>query len=149
MLLNPRSTTFSAARFSSMKGRNPSPQNVGIISSNFISINKDALTHLLVYDDNILKDSTNTFVLNSIIEYITSTKCCYNPLISFDLVNINTHLSWQLIFWVYVIVLIFCVFWDFQFIYSTLSNNFSFLSYKVNSPGFVLNVSIWCICLYV
>ena len=35
---------------------------------------EDALTHLLLYGNNTLADVTNTFLLNSVIEYITSTK---------------------------------------------------------------------------
>ena len=37
-------------------------------------MNEDALTHLLLYGDNILTDNKNTFLLNSVTEYITSTK---------------------------------------------------------------------------
>ena len=39
------------------------------------------LTHLLLYDNNTLMDKTNTFLLNSVIEYITSKKRFTNPLI--------------------------------------------------------------------
>ena len=44
-------------------------------------MNEDALTHLLLYGDNTLTDNTNTFLLNSVIEYITSTKRFNDPLI--------------------------------------------------------------------
>ena len=45
------------------------------------SKNKDPLTHFLVHDDNTFTDSTNAFLLNSAIEYITSRKCFNDPLI--------------------------------------------------------------------
>ena len=41
---------------------------------------EDALTHLLLYGNNTLADVTNTFLLNSVIEYITSTKHFNDPL---------------------------------------------------------------------
>ena len=44
-------------------------------------MNEDALTHLLFYVDNTLTDNTNTFLLNSLIEYITATKRFNDPLI--------------------------------------------------------------------
>ena len=44
-------------------------------------MNEDALTHLLLYGDNTLTDNTNTFLLNSVIEYITSAKPFNDPLI--------------------------------------------------------------------
>ena len=39
-----------------------------------LSKNEDALTRLLLYGDNTLTDNTNTFLLNSVIEYIISAK---------------------------------------------------------------------------
>ena len=56
-------------------------QNVRIVNPDFLSMNKDLLTHLLLYGDNTLTDNTNTFLLNSFIEYITSTKRFNDPLI--------------------------------------------------------------------
>ena len=56
-------------------------QNVRTINPNLLSINEDALTHLLLYGNNTLTDKTNTFLLNSVIEYITSTKRFNDPLI--------------------------------------------------------------------
>ena len=56
-------------------------QNVRIVNPNLISTNKDVLTHLLLYGDNTLTDNTNTFLLNCVIEYKTSTKCLNDPLI--------------------------------------------------------------------
>ena len=44
-------------------------------------MNQDVLTHLLLHGDNTLTDSTITFLLNSVIEYITSTKHFNDPLI--------------------------------------------------------------------
>ena len=55
-------------------------QNVRTDNPNPLSKNEDALTHLLLYGDNTLTDNTNTFLLNSVIEYITSTKR-YNDLL--------------------------------------------------------------------
>ena len=48
---------------------------------NLLSMNEDALTHLLLYADNTLMDNTNTFLLNSVIEYIISTKRFNDPLV--------------------------------------------------------------------
>ena len=39
-----------------------------------LSTKEDALTHLLLYGNNTLRDNTNTLILNSIIKYMTSTK---------------------------------------------------------------------------
>ena len=44
-------------------------------------MNDDALTHLLLYGDNTLTENRNNFLLNSVIEYTTSTKRFNNPLI--------------------------------------------------------------------
>ena len=49
-------------------------QNVRNVNPNDFSMNEGALTHLILYGDNILTDNTNAFLLNSFIEYITSTK---------------------------------------------------------------------------
>ena len=43
--------------------------NYLLISS---SHNEHALAYLLLYGDNILTDSTNTFLLNYVVEYVTS-----------------------------------------------------------------------------
>ena len=56
-------------------------QNVRIVNPDLLSINEDALTHLLLYGDNSLTDNTNTFILNSVIEYIISTEGFSDPLI--------------------------------------------------------------------
>ena len=56
-------------------------QNVRIVNPNLLSINEDVLTHLLLYGDVSLTDNTNTFLLNSVIEYITSAERFNNPLI--------------------------------------------------------------------
>ena len=56
-------------------------QNVRNVHPNLPSMNKDALTHLLLYGNNTLTDNANTFLLNSVIEYITSTKHFNDPLI--------------------------------------------------------------------
>ena len=56
-------------------------QNVRNVNPSLLSMNEDALTHLSLYGDNTLTDNTNTFLLNSVIEYITSTKRFNNPLI--------------------------------------------------------------------
>ena len=44
-------------------------------------MNEDMLTLLLLHGDNNLTDNTNAFLLNSVIEYITSTNRLNNPLI--------------------------------------------------------------------
>ena len=44
-------------------------------------MNEDVLTHLLLYGDNGLMGNTNNFLLNSVIEYMTSTKRFNDPLI--------------------------------------------------------------------
>ena len=62
-------------------GRHSLLKNVGNINPNFLSINEDALTDLLLHGNNTLTDNTNTFLLNPVIEYITSTKRFNNPLI--------------------------------------------------------------------
>ena len=54
-------------------------QNVRIVDPNFLS--KDTFTSLLLYGDNTLTDNIDTFLLNSVIEYITSTKRFEDPLI--------------------------------------------------------------------
>ena len=55
-------------------------QNIGTINSNLLYMNEDVLTHLLLFDDNTLTDSTDTFLLNWAIEYITSPKRFHDPL---------------------------------------------------------------------
>ena len=42
--------------------------------TNLQSMNEDTLNYLLLYGDNNLKDKTNTFLLNSVTQYLTSTK---------------------------------------------------------------------------
>ena len=49
-------------------------QNVKNVNPNLLSMNEDALTHVLLYGNNTLTDNPNTFLLNSVIEYIASTK---------------------------------------------------------------------------
>ena len=44
-------------------------QNVRNFNRNLLSMNEDALTHLILYGDNTLTDNTSTFLLNSVIEY--------------------------------------------------------------------------------
>ena len=44
-------------------------------------MNEDALTLILLCEDNALTDSTNKFLLNSVIESVTSTKRFNDPLI--------------------------------------------------------------------
>ena len=44
-------------------------------------MNEDALADLLLYRDNILTDYRNTYLLNSVTEYIASTKTFDDPLI--------------------------------------------------------------------
>ena len=56
-------------------------QNVRIVKPNLLSMNENALTHLLLYGDNTLTDIRNTFLVNSFIEYITSTKLFNDSLI--------------------------------------------------------------------
>ena len=51
-----------------------------IVNANLLSMNDDALTHLSLYGDNTLTGKTNTFLLNSVIEYETSTKRFNDPL---------------------------------------------------------------------
>lgn len=73
---NPLSTSFSTAEIS-----------ISIINSYILLVNEDAMTNLLLYDDNALTDTTNTFLLNSVLEYKTSIKKFWQ---SFDLVVIYT-----------------------------------------------------------
>ena len=49
-------------------------QNIRNVDPNLLAMNEDTLTHLSLYGDNTLMDNTNTFLLNYVIEYITSTK---------------------------------------------------------------------------
>ena len=56
-------------------------QNVRTVNPNSLYMNEDALTHLLLYGDNTLTHNTNTFLLNSVIEYITLTKRFNDPLL--------------------------------------------------------------------
>ena len=55
--------------------------NFRIVNPNPLSMNDDVSIHLLLYDDNTYTDNTNTFLLNSVIEYITSRKRFNDPLI--------------------------------------------------------------------
>ena len=41
--------------------------------------NENSLTQLLLYGDRNMSDHTNTFLWNSAINYIVSTKCFDNP----------------------------------------------------------------------
>ena len=56
-------------------------QNVRIVNPDLLSMNEGVLTHLLLYDDNTLTDNTNTFLLNSVIENITSSTNRFNDLL--------------------------------------------------------------------
>ena len=74
MLLKPLSTAFSAAQILSMKS-SPSCKLLEL------SIHeRDGLTYLLLYSHNTLTDSTNILFLNSVTEYVTSTKRFDDPL---------------------------------------------------------------------
>ena len=44
-------------------------------------MNEETLTFLLLYDDNSLTDSTNTILLNSVIENVTWAKRFEDPFI--------------------------------------------------------------------
>ena len=57
-------------------------QNVRIINPNLLSMSKDKLTHLLLYGAHSLTDITNSFLLNSVIEYKTPAIRFNNPLVS-------------------------------------------------------------------
>ena len=59
----------------------PPQLNVRFINPNNLSMNEDALADLLLYGDNILTDYRNTYLLNSVTEYIASTKTFDDPLI--------------------------------------------------------------------
>ena len=54
-------------------------------------MNEDASTHILLYGDNNLTDNTNNLLLDSVIEYITSTKLFSDPL------NKKSNSTWRLI----------------------------------------------------
>ena len=56
-------------------------ENVRIVNQNSLCMNEDAFIHLLLYDKNTLTDNINIFLLNSVIEYITSAKRFNDPLI--------------------------------------------------------------------
>ena len=56
-------------------------QNVRIINSDLLFMNEETLTFLLLYDDNSLTDSTNTILLNSVIENVTWAKRFEDPFI--------------------------------------------------------------------
>ena len=56
-------------------------QNVRIIDSDLLFMNEETLTFLLLYDDNSLTDSTNTILLNSVIENVTWAKRFEDPFI--------------------------------------------------------------------
>ena len=74
------STNYYLLHCSNFKNeRQPLLQNVRIVDPNFLS--KDTLISLLLYGDNTLTDNIDTFLLNSVIEYITSTKRFEDPLI--------------------------------------------------------------------
>ena len=42
-------------------------QNLRIVNPNLLSMNEDALTHLLLYCDNTLTDKTSTFLLTLLL----------------------------------------------------------------------------------
>ena len=56
-------------------------QNVRIINSDLLFMNEETLTFLLLYDDNSLTDSTNTILLNSVIENVTWARRFEDPFI--------------------------------------------------------------------
>ena len=56
-------------------------ENFRIVNPDLLSMNEDALTHLLLHGNNTLTDNTNTFLLNSVTENIISTKRLNDPLI--------------------------------------------------------------------
>ena len=56
-------------------------QNVRIIDSDLLFMNEETLTFLLLYDDNSLTDSTNTILLNSVIENVTWARRFEDPFI--------------------------------------------------------------------
>ena len=56
-------------------------QNVGIINSDLLFMNKETFNFLLLYDDNSLTDSTNAILLNSVIENVTWAKRFEDPFI--------------------------------------------------------------------
>ena len=57
-----------------------------MLTLNLLSMNEDALAHLLIYGDNTLTDNTNTFFLNSVIECTTSAKRFNGPLFYLDFI---------------------------------------------------------------
>ena len=56
-------------------------QNVINVNPNLLSMNQDALFQLLLSGNSTLTDNTGTFLLNPVIEYITSTNHFNDPLI--------------------------------------------------------------------
>ena len=56
-------------------------ENVRIVNPDLLSMNEGVLAHLFLYDDNTLTDNTNTFLLNSVIENITSSTNRFNDLL--------------------------------------------------------------------
>ena len=56
-------------------------QNVGIINSDLLFMNKETFNFLLLYDDNFLTDRTNSILLNSVIENVTWAKRFEDPFI--------------------------------------------------------------------
>ena len=67
---------------SNLKRERPSvQQNVRIIDSDLLFMNEETLTFLLLYDDNSLTDSTNTILLNSVIENVTWARRFEDPFI--------------------------------------------------------------------
>ena len=73
ILLNPRRTTFCTAPISSMK-RSPSCKILKLSTPVSHLWTRTHWNSLLLYGNSTLKNSTNTFLLNSTFEYITSTK---------------------------------------------------------------------------
>ena len=84
-------------------------QNVRIVKPNLLSMNENALTHLLLYGDNTLTDIRNTFLVNSFIEYITSTKLFNDSLIK-KYFHQATHESQISFFFIFVFTLDFNLF---------------------------------------
>ena len=107
-------------------------QSVRIVNLNLLSMNEDALTHLLLYGENTLTNKASTFLLNSIIEYITLTKHFSNllfcnrkviPLGQSSILNYNSFL-------IFVFSLDFNLF--------SLCYNFYFVPYQVDFSRFLL-----------
>ena len=56
-------------------------QNIEKVKPNSFSMNENTLAQLLLYGDKNILDQTNTFLLDSVIDYTLSAKWFDNPLI--------------------------------------------------------------------